>query len=94
MSGAEIAGTVVIAFLIVWGILITVLFLKALEGALNHADRIHERNATQLETTLDRLMAMDFTEFKSAQYTEHAPAGEYVEPDTEIMVPVRELGIE
>jgi hypothetical protein len=78
--------------------LVTVLILRILSQSLNsalaHADRIHERNATQLETTLDRLMAVDFSEFKSQQMTEHAPKGEYVEPDTEILVPVKELGIE
>ena len=45
--------------------MITVVFSKSLQKAVNHADRVHERDQELLTDVLDRLMAKNLEEFKT-----------------------------
>lgn len=83
MTAALVVSMVVIALLIALVVSITLLFSRALSRTLSHADSIHDRNSEQLESVLDRLMAIDFAEFKLQQQVENADEGGFDEPSDE-----------
>lgn len=87
-------GIPIIALLIVWCVLTTVLFLRALDKVIQNSDRMHEHMSDQLETALDRIMAANFNEFKAQQMTENAPVGGYIEPPEEEWAPVVPLPLD
>lgn len=55
--------------------LVTVSFLKALSRTASLLNVVHKRSIEQQNNLLDRLMAIDFAEFKTMQLTEEAPMG-------------------
>lgn len=54
---------------------VTVLFSRALDHSLAHADSIHARSQGTIDGLADRLMAADLAEFKSYKLAEDAPEG-------------------
>jgi hypothetical protein len=78
---AMLAGVVIVGSGVY--LLTTVQFFRALKGALDHADSIHSRAQKHLDTVLDRLMAINFAEYKAYQSAESAPPGGFVPPSPE-----------
>ena len=62
-------------------VLVSLLFRTSLQKALDHADRVHERQVVMLNGALDRIMAMDFTTYKAYASAEDALEGQFIEPD-------------
>jgi len=60
-------------------------------ATLASLERTHERNVAQINTVLDRFMALDFQLFKSYQLAEQADVGGFDEP-TEIIEPDEPTG--
>jgi chromosome condensin MukBEF ATPase and DNA-binding subunit MukB len=58
-------------------------FVQAHTATLNSLERTHERNVEQINSVLDRFMALDFSLFKAYQSSEQAEAGGFVEPEDE-----------
>jgi chromosome condensin MukBEF ATPase and DNA-binding subunit MukB len=89
---AVILGILVSACVLV---VLSVIALKCLQSAQKSADsymiahrdtlasleRVHDRQAKQLDSVLDRFMALDFSIFKAYQSTEDAGDGGFTDPD-------------
>jgi len=58
-------------------------FVIAHNRTLKSLETIHDRNAQQLDSVLDRFMALDFSLFKAYQSSEEAELGGFSDPDEE-----------
>jgi hypothetical protein len=58
-------------------------FVNAHVATLSSLERIHARNAKQLDAVLDRFMALDFSLFKAYSSAEQADEGGFVDPADE-----------
>jgi hypothetical protein len=83
LNAVEISLLCVVALLVILVVLVAVLFSRALQRTLDHAETMHSRNAAQLDGVLDRFMAVDFASFKGFQAAENAEEGAWEPPDEE-----------
>ena len=58
-------------------------YTRAHTDTLNSLERVHDRQSQQLDSVLDRFMALDFSLFKAYQSTEDAEPGGFTEPEDE-----------
>lgn len=72
--------TVTIICLLVINGCIAALLFRTHQTSVSALERAHERSNTYTEGLLDRLMAMDFSEYKGARLTEKLLKAQSVEP--------------
>src|SRR4051812_7594932 len=64
MTVAVVVGVFVIVALLVTLVLVTVLFLKALQTSADTINRVHERDQKHVTALVDRLIAGDYRTFR------------------------------
>jgi hypothetical protein len=87
VTALVIVSVLAMSVTLIWGILVTVQFRKALESAFLHATRSHQRQSAQLDKVLDRFMALDFERFKSYELAGESEPGGFVAPEEQVSPP-------
>jgi hypothetical protein len=82
VTDAVIIGVTAVILSVAYTVAVTVLVSRALYRTLSTLDRIHARQARQLETALNRLMTIKWENFAMVQATEDADEeGGFYRPD-------------
>jgi hypothetical protein len=80
MNAVEILSAIVCGFALAWTVLVTVLVSKALQSMVLYAERAHIRAQKNVDQAFDRLMARDYSDFKTYQLAESTEGG-YTPPE-------------
>lgn len=80
MTAALITSIVLVIGLLVALILISALYLRALQDAFQLSDRIHARNQKHENELLNRIMASDWRAWREAYSEDNAEYGEQILP--------------
>lgn len=90
MTVSEILSIVTCILLVGVTVLIAVTFSRALQKVLDHNERASQRHAASEGQLLDRIMAMDFSDYKAQAMAESPnapPAGQIFADDIPPLIP-------
>lgn len=83
MTAALVTSIVLVIGLLIALVLITALFLRALQDAFQLTDRVSSRNQKHIDTLLNRIMASDWRAWREAYSEDAAEEGGQILPTEE-----------